>query len=221
MKTFLASVLCLVLPEPQREPLVRKHGINAPLWSFLLGIAEFLIGLLLSTAQGLDYAGQSGLQSLGWLGYYLTPTAWFFTIVMITGVVRMAAYLSNKAAVGEPWVWAAIRGSEWARGRSVQRRERREFAPAHLPDRATVEADGRVVIISPRRKDDWDELVTIKVGDRFFRLVGVEERQHGSWKVVAHILEEIDENEPIRRLLHAEVEPPADLPTAGVDLRSR
>jgi len=132
----------------------------------------------------------------------------------------MAAYLSNKTAVGEPWVWAAIRGYEWIRGRSELRRETREFAPPHLPDRATVEADGRVVIISPRRKADWDELVTIKVGDRFFRLVDVEERQHGSWKVVAHILEEIDENEPIRRLVHAEVELPKDLGSEDENPRS-
>jgi hypothetical protein len=56
----------------------------------------------------------------------------------------------------------------------------------------------------------WDELVTIKVGDRFYQLIDVEERYHGGWKVVAHILEELGEDEPIRRLVHAEVEPPAN-----------
>jgi len=52
--------------------------------------------------------------------------------------------------------------------------------------------------------------VTIKVSDRFFQLVEVEEQLYGSWKVVAHILEEIGENEPIRRLVHADVELPGE-----------
>ena len=75
MNSFLASLLCLLLPESRRERLVRKYGIRVPLWSFLFGIAELLIGLLLFMDQGFGYARQSGLQSVGWLSYYLTPTA--------------------------------------------------------------------------------------------------------------------------------------------------
>ena len=210
MRTFFVGLLCLVLPESHREGLVWEYGVHAPLWSFLFGIVELVVGLLLLMDQGFGYAREFVSAPTGWLSFYMTPTAWFLALVTITGVVRMASYLSNSAAVGEPWAWAAIRAYEAIRGHSHRRRETREFAPLHLPDRALIDDGERLVIISPRRKADWDELVTIKVGEDFYQLVEVEERYHGSWRIVAHILEEIGENEPIRRLLHAEVEFPGE-----------
>ena len=208
MRTFFVGLLCLILPESHREGLVREYGINAPLWSFLLGLVEMPVGFLLYFNQSMGYMSRSGLDAIGWVNYHLTPPAWFFVSIALTGLVRMAAYLSIGEAVGELWAWAAIRAYEQIRAHRRRRRETREFAPVHLPDRAILEEDGRLVIISSRKKEDWDELVTIKVGDRFFQLVGVEERRHGSWKVIAHILEEMGPNEPIRRLLHADVELP-------------
>ena len=206
MRFFFVGLLCLILPESHREGLVWEYDINLPLWSFLLGIAELLVGMLLLMDQGFGYAREIGSAPAGWLSFYLTPTAWFLAIVTITGVVRMASYLSNRQAVGEPWAWAAVRAYEAISGHSHRRRETREFAPPHLPDRAFIDEgrdEGRrLVIISPRRKADWDELVTIQVGERFYQLVDVQERQQGPWKVVAHLLTEIGEDEPIRRLVH-------------------
>jgi len=212
MRTFFVGLLCLILPESHREGLVREYDIDAPLWSFLLGLVEMPVGFLLYFDQSMGYMSRSGLGAIGWVSYHLTPMAWFLVSIALTGLVRIAAYLSNGEAVGELWAWAAIRAYEQIRAHRRRRRETREFAPVHLPDRAILEGDGRLIIISSRKKEDWDELVTIRVGDRFFQLVRVEERRYGSWKVIAHILEEMGPNEPIRRLLHADVELPADGP---------
>jgi hypothetical protein len=207
MRTILAGVACLVLPESHREPILRQYSVNVPFWSFFFGIFELVLGFALFMYGGFQYVRTYVFVPQGWIEYFLTPRAWFFAIVTVTGLVRMGAFVANREAVGEPWVWGAIRVSEWVRGQAHHRRETREFAPIHLPDRALCEGD-KLIIMSPRKKVDWDDLVTIKVGERFYRLVNVEERLHGSWKVVAHILEEIGEDEPIRRLVHAEVELP-------------
>lgn len=209
MRTLLVTLACLVLPASHRDPLVRKHGVNAPFWSFLLGLVEMPLGFLLYFSFGMAFMSKLGLGILGWISYHLTPQAWLFAVLTVTGFFRIAEYLLNKQAVGEIPVWAVIRAHEAIRRRKHRQRVAREFAPEHLPDRLFEEGDGRLAILCARQKEDWDELVTIKVGERFYRLVGVEERKHGSWKVVAHVLEELDENEPIRRLVHADVEVPA------------
>ncbi|HBL25756.1 MAG TPA: hypothetical protein DD490_02860 [Acidobacteria bacterium] len=57
------------------------------------------------------------------------------------------------------------------------------------------------MVLSNRPKTDWNERITLEIGERFYRLRRVEERQDGSWWAYAHLLEEAPANQVIRYLI--------------------
>jgi hypothetical protein len=65
-------------------------------------------------------------------------------------------------------------------------------------------------VLSCRPKPEWNELVSLEIENRFYRLLRAEERQDGSWWVHAYLLNEADPNDVLRGLIR--YEPPAPVP---------
>jgi hypothetical protein len=87
---------------------------------------------------------------------------------------------------------------------------RRRFGPLRS-DRVLRGEGSDLVVLSCRPKPDWNERITIEIGERFYRLQRVEERPDGEWWVYAHLLQEADPNEIFRGLIrYVPAGPPAD-----------
>jgi hypothetical protein len=122
--------------------------------------------------------------------------------------VRLTAFGVTREAVPEPLVWLGWHG--WrllVRQPLAAAREQAEYGPATRPDRVVEQADGALLVLTSRRRLEWNELVTIQVGERFFRVEDVHERQEGPWRWHAYRLREEDAGAVFRGLLLYEPPP--------------
>src|SRR5436305_1014908 len=84
---------------------------------------------------------------------------------------------------------------------------------AERPDRVLRDPDGDLVVLACREKPEWNERITLEIGERFYRLHRVEERADRGFHAHAYLLREIDDNEVFRGLLR--YAPPGTLPRGG------
>jgi hypothetical protein len=209
-KRMKATLLALILPKQEREEIERCHGINPSFASLALGLLEVVGGIAASMSYGGTQLGGHGGGIVGWTAWHLSPVTWLIMLVLGTGLLRVSNYFVNQEPIGEPVLWVLLRMYhlyEWiARSRRLQVRARR-LGPER-PDRAVVEAGSDLVILASREKEHWDDVVTVKVEERFYKIRAVEERPAGPWTNIAYLLEEQPEDEPIRFLVHTAAKPP-------------
>jgi hypothetical protein len=225
LRDFLQGLIAALLPAPERDDFARRQGVEPAGPSGLLGLAEFFAGgaalvsnaltffqtvanrnatifveLMenkdLTDAEKVSY-GLSGVAI--WVQWITKPWTWFLIMLPAVGIVRMVTWWVNQEAIGEPLVWAGLRISQSLKRRAEAARERQRYGPER-PDRVKTEPDG-LVILSCRRKPDWNPRMTIEIDGRFHRLLRIEERQDGPWWVYAYVLGEYPENEVIRGLV--------------------
>lgn len=219
------DLLAALLPVAEREALVRR-GAEPLDWSVLLGLVEFFLGGAMLVADALAFfppradAAASRLLEIAemtpqeiqahpeighvgaviWLDWTLRPFTWLLASVALVGVVRLVAFGVSREVVGEPLVWLAVRAAQ-AVGRLLHgSRDLLRFGPER-PDRVIREPGSDLVVLSCRPKPDWNERITIEIGERFYFLRRVEERQDGTWWAYAHVLHEMELNEIIRSLI--------------------
>ena len=232
---LLAGPLAALLPEEPRERLERRHGVDAAAWSAAVGVLElFGAGLALvgdfvtriprlvdeHTAAFLentpdpmlrDPANAQALTLSGfwsWLVWLSQPMVLLLFLLTLTGIVRLTAFALTREAVPEPLVWLSWHA--WrvlVRQPAAAAREHAEYGPASRSDRVVPQADGGLLVLTSRPRPEWNELVTIQVGERFFRVEDVHERQEGPWRWHAHRLREEHPGVVIRALLLYEPSP--------------
>ena len=73
-------------------------------------------------------------------------------------------------------------------------------------DRLIQEPGSDLVLLTSTRQGEWNEFVTVEIGERFYKVIGHEERRlpGEEWSVYAYMLAEEPENALIRRLLRYE-----------------
>lgn len=221
------DLLAALLPAREREEMIRRRGVDPYPWSFVLGLGEFLVGGYAVGSNALAYSRAASLAiatyvtekmdpqqlndfgnrlaimesgSLIWLTWVLRPITWLLVSIPLVGIARMIAFGVSRDAVGEPLVWMALRVADGARRLLSRLAFRRRFGPIR-PDRLLREPGCDLVVLSSRAKPDWNERVTIEIGDRFFRLLRAEERRDRGWWAHAYLLAEADPNEMIRGLI--------------------
>jgi len=227
------GVLAALLPSPERERFARPREIDAPRWSFEIGLLQGVAGVVLFMAAGLAYTrpattdqalillrnwwpglSTTHFQSLGlinWLSWWLSPASWPFTYLAFVGSARCIAFAIAREAVGEPVVWAAIRALQHARGARTARSRRARLGPLR-PDRVLRGKGTDLLVLTCRDKPEWIPTVTIEIADRFYRLLDVHDRQDGEWSVVVYSLREQEPQAVIRGLVHYRPPPGTRLP---------
>jgi hypothetical protein len=233
------DVLAALVPAAEREELIRRYDAEPAVWSAVLGLGEFYLGgrLLLANAltffqtttdamatyvmEQMDPRDLNSFENrlaifLGgpvvWLGWALKPMTWLLFSIPLIGIVRLVAFGVSREAVGEPLAWLVVRIGQGVRTLLGRLQRRHHFGPLR-PDRVLRGRGTDLVVLSCRPKPDWNELITITIGERFYRLQRVEERQLGAWCVHAHVLQEAHPNEIFRGLIR--YEPPAGSPLHG------
>lgn len=217
------DLLAALLPAAERDEFVRR-GAEPLAWSAVLGLVELFLGGALLVSDAIAYfqpladtaaarivemdpqeirkhpqVGHVG--AVIWLAWTLEPFTWLLASVAVVGVARLVAFGVSRDVVGEPLVWLGLRIAQ-AVGRVLRgSRDRLRFGPER-PDRILREPGSDLVVLSYAPKPDWNERVTIEIGERFYRLRRVEERQDGTWWAYAHLLRETEPNEIIRALIH-------------------
>jgi hypothetical protein len=241
LRDFGRGFLSAVLPEELRRVVVGREGTDVAAWSALLGLLELFAGGLLlidnylrnigrlvdqHTGAFLDAASPRTLDdfdaklalywsgSFSWAVWLATPTTWLLVMFPLVGLVRLTAFATTREPIPEPLVWLAWQG--WRRlvatpGSAARRRLR--YGSATRPDRLRWQPDGSLLVLTARPRPEWNELVTIQLGERFYRLVGRSEREEDGWRWHVHRLREEDPSAVIRALLR--YEPPPGAPTAA------
>jgi hypothetical protein len=224
------DLLAALLPTRERDELIRRRGVDPYPWSFLLGLGEFLVGGYAVGSNALAYSRAAssamatyvmekmdprllndagnrfaivGSGPLIWLTWAMRPITWLLISIPLVGIARMIAFGVSRDAVGEPLVWMALRVADGVRHLSSRLAFRRRFGPVR-PDRLLREPGCDLVVLSSRAKPEWNERVTIGIGDRFFRLLRFEERRDCDWWAYAYFLAEADPNEVFRGLIRYE-----------------
>jgi hypothetical protein len=234
----LLDLLAALLPAPERDVLVRR-GADPARWSFVLGLLEIFLGvkLLLDSALAFDQAQSSAIATylldkvdpralnsfeaklavtesgaIIWLAWVLRPTTWLLASLPVVGIARLVAFAATGDAFGEPFVWLILRARQLLAVpvRSLRRRSR--FGPER-PDRVEREPGCGLVVLSGRPKPEWNELVSLEIGGRFYRLLRTEERPDRGWSAHAYLLKEAEPNEVLRGLLR--YDPPEPVSRAG------
>lgn len=225
----LLDLFAALLPSPERDELVRR-GAEPLVWSVVLGLAEFLLGGPLLIFNGISSfqemananatfvlekmdpqalssaANRMAVTANGpilWLTWAARPTTWLLASIPLVGIARLVAFGVNHDSVGEPLVWLPLRIWQLVRRRLAASRDLLRFGPER-PDRLLREPGCDWVVLSCRPKPDWNERVTIEIGERFYRLHRAEERQDGSFRAHAYLLREAPDNEIIRALIRYE-----------------
>jgi hypothetical protein len=238
MGPLLASLAGALLPDPERTQLLRRHGGDSAWVSFLLGAAEFVAGLQWVVGSALDYLSplahrmadsyleQANQRSIGsdetlgftlggsvlWLAWLSRPQTWFLLSIPAVGLVRTITFLSSHDAIGEPTVWAGVRLYQWFHRRAAKTHERAAFGDAAAPDEVHQDGDDLLVHCA-RERAEWNDLVTIEIGERFYRRIGHEvvgSPGRGGLRRHRYRLREQPEHDVIRRLIRYE------LPKTGV-----
>jgi len=221
VRRFFQGLWVALLPAPERQRFARRHLLDAPLWSLMVGFVQGGVGLVLFVLGGLAFTrGVSGDLSrgllenwepglstthfratglVGWLAWLIWPASWPRAYLALVGLGRCLAFAITREALGEPLLLLALRPLQRAlRGRERRRRES-ELGPPRS-DRLSHEG-GDLVVLSCRPKPGWDEAATVEIGDRYYRVAGTEERVDGAWKSIAYRLREQDPTSAIRRLV--------------------
>jgi hypothetical protein len=231
---LLAGVLSALLPAEPRERLVRRFAVDPPFWSAILGVVEAFGGALWLVDdylrrvrglvdQGVDAALAAGFEehrvdpaavmwsgSFAWLRWLTSPLTLLLVLAVFTGGVRLLSFALNREAVGEPLLWLAWRlWRSGVRRPALATRHALRFGPAR-PDRVLPTDDGGLLVLTCEPRPEWNELVTIQVGERFFRLAEVGERREGSWLWHSYRLREEDPTAVIRALVAYEPPPGAE-----------
>lgn len=228
---LVGSIAAAFLPDPERSALERRTDGDSGLPSFLIGIAEFVLGLQwlyesamtaltqMADAVAEGYLAEANRRTIGpeetlgftwsgavlWIFWLMRPTTWFVISIPIVGLVRVVSYLSSGQAIGEPTVWAATRLVGLFRVRVAAAQERARFGAADEPDEVDAESGHELSIHSARAKDDWNELVTIELDGRYWRVTGHELVERAGRRRHRYRLTEAGEHEVIRRLLRYEL----------------
>ena len=214
-----------MLPSPERDRIAAGYQISPLRWSFGLGVIGGAIGLMLYMGGALGFMGSLGgdqalllldteMPGLGraagimsWLAWHLQPEAWLYMYLALTGLLRVVTFATTGQAVAEPVILAPLRGIQWLGGREARQQRLAQLGPLR-PDRVLEAGGGDLVVLSCREKQDWDELATIKIAGRFYRLIDVADRHDERWTAVAYRLREIESTYVIRKLVKTDLRPP-------------
>jgi hypothetical protein len=169
---------------------------------------------------GRTFVTASGLSLFTFI--FLTPAGWASTYLGISGVWRAVA-----AAVDDPFGDPLLTGLDSLflrtarRGRAhIARRRRESLEGPEVPDRIlrgsqVGTADTEVVIVSSRRKAFWDAGTVVDAGDRWYRVIGIEERTIQGRLRTLYRLNEHRDHEVFRRPVRYDI----PLKPDGVDAR--
>jgi hypothetical protein len=219
-----AGLVAALLPSPERERVesLSRTDVDTAVFSLLIGALEAPLGVLLFMAGGIAYADGSSvagsmlllenwwdglrsyhLQAVGmisWLAWLLHPLAWASASIAITGGVRLAAFAATREPVAEPGL-ALVLFVRRALGSLCSRaRERVRLGPER-PDRIVRRSADELVLFTPTPRAEWNELVTIEIGGRFYRLTDARKVRDGRWSAWAYRLREERSSNVIRRLV--------------------
>jgi len=228
---FVRGLLVALLPAPERNRV--QHGdVSAARWSVALGAVQGFAGILLYVVGALDYMtgsigylNQALLESrmsltetdirggglVSWFSWHLEPEAWLYIYLTFTGFVRAVGYFAAGVPIAEPVVVVAVRSIQALKRQAERGRVRSRLGPIR-EDRAVLEDGCDLVLLAGRPKDDWDEDTTVKVGDRFYRILDVEERADGRHRTMAYRLGELDEHDAVRGLVSTSARLPTNIP---------
>jgi hypothetical protein len=239
---LFASLLGALLPDPERDAVTRRHGGDPARASGLLGAIQFVVGVDLLHDSAMAYFRAitdevadaflhvASRRSLGaeeaigftwsgavtWFYWLLQPTTWLLISSPAVGLLRAAAYLSTRQAIGEPAVWAAVRLLQLAQRALGITSERAEFGCATQADE--VEADGDdLLVYTPRLRPDWIAAATLEVAGRFYRIAAQDRAQRPAGSRYRYRLTPAGEHDVIRRLVrYAPPAPPTAAPPSRV-----
>ena len=220
------SLAAALLPVRDRERLRQKYPIGLNGATFFAGLVQILVGgpawaygFLVyaerladfqTAAVGMNVEPSESVSiltlagPLTFLSYLLSPVGLLLGYVTVTGVLRLVVLVSVREPMGDPVLCFVFWGARSLRRESVRRARLARLGPER-PDRILKGAGSDLVVVSCREKPGWNDLVTIRAGDRFYRLVGVEERQDGRHRAIAYFLNEADANEVVRGLVRYEM----------------
>jgi hypothetical protein len=234
----LQDLFAAFLPAPERDVLVRR-GAEPARWSFVLGLLELFLGakLLLASAFAFDQAQSAAIAThlldkvdpralnsfearlavtesgaIIWLAWVLRPTTWLLASLPVVGIARLVAFATTGDAFGEPFVWLVLRARQLLAAPVRASRNQLRFGPER-PDRVEREPGCDLVVLSRHPKPAWNELVSLEIDGRFYRLLRTEERPDRGWSAHAYLLKEAEPNEVLRGLLR--YDPPGPVSNAG------
>jgi hypothetical protein len=226
-RRLLAGPLSAFVPEEVRDRLVRTVGIDPPLWSFLVGCLQLLVGALLlvddfmrvipdlvalHAGTYLDQAdpakfGVDERQTLfwsgsfSWLTWVIRPKVLLLGSFALWGLVRLTAFGVTREAVAEPVVWIGYRLWELGLLRPARAAERTVRFGPDRSDRIERPSPESLKVFAARPKLEWNDAVTIEHEERFYRLKSLAETPGKPyWWYVYELVEE-DPAAVIRRLV--------------------
>jgi hypothetical protein len=211
-----------MLPAPERDELARRYYLDAAGWSFVIGLVQLFAGttafmvlgiafmrggfsigagmLLENWTPALTTTHMRGMGLISWLAWLLNPVSWVLGYVAGIGLVRVAAFVITREAVGEPLIHGGMRLVQVTRARSKRKRFEASLGPPR-PDRWIRVAEKELVLLTCREKPAWTDTVIIEHEERYYKCVGVETRRDGEWSVMAYRLREKPPGAIIRRLV--------------------
>jgi hypothetical protein len=211
-----------MLPAPERDDLARRYYLDAARWSFVIGLMQLFAGttafmvlgiafmrggfsigaglLLENWTPGLTTTHMRGMGLINWLAWLLNPVSWVLGYVAGVGLLRVAAFVITREAVGEPLILGCMRLVQVTHAWRIRKRFETSLGPPR-PDRWVRAAEKELVLLTCREKPDWTDTVTIEHEERYYKCVGVETRRDGEWSVMAYRLREEPPGAIIRRLV--------------------
>ncbi len=216
---FLGFVAALV-PSPQNSRLGKAWEVDVGPFSMALGMVEAVVGglgflfggiaamtgdikmlnmfLLSNWFPGMSTTHFQGAGLIALFFWVTNPIALFLAFQGMTGIVRIFTFVTTRNAVGEPIVWLVMRIVAAIRGRIVKTSRKKDLGPLRR-DRLVYGKEADLVIFACRERHDWNDAMTLAMGDRFFHLLDVEDRVEGAFHVLAYSFTELDDREVIRR----------------------
>jgi hypothetical protein len=240
LTALVAGLASAIVPRDLRAHIVERTAVSPPFWSASIGIVEVIGGPLLlvdgflrtvpryvdeqtnaALAAGFEYNKVDALPvmwggAFAWLRWLTSPVTLLLLLATVTGAVRLMSFGLNGEAIGEPLVWVGWRA--WRRFvvKPIEATQRAARYGPQRPDRVMPQPDGTLLVLSVTPHQEWNELTTIEVGDRFYRLVDSGELDDGGWTWHTHRLREEDPTAVIRSLVR--YVPPDEPPAATADV---
>jgi len=219
--------LAVLLPDPERGRLARRHSLDAPLASLVLGLAQGVVGAGGYMAAGIAFlrgvASDSSRQLLenwspeltsthvnatglaGWLVWLVHPLSWPWAYLALVGAMRAVAFAATREAVGEPLVVAGLRTAQHVAAAMRRRRELRRLGPPR-PDAVTADGDG-LVVVTCRPKPDWNETATVEIDGRHYRVAARSTGRDGGHEAIVYRLAPAHPGAIVRRLVRYDPPP--------------
>lgn len=231
MREFVATLLALVLPSPEREKYERETPLDVPFWSLLLGFAmiascavylvddyfktlpllgEMTFGEGDGKAAALAVGGGTTDQRIAYnLSGALTVITWWLQphvilgfLVAIAGGARVVAYLAARQSLGDPWVYVAVRLGQALQRKNEAQRLEQSLGPLR-PDRF-LPAEGKDQwLLSARSRPDWQVGFSVDLAGEIYRIAAIELKPPAGERgnVYHYHLREQPEGQMIRRLV--------------------